>query len=65
MLRPNKNMVGVTVDIERNEVSEEDIDTEDEDSPLSESENTEEDENLVSLDIEKFIEDNEVTVVDA
>ena len=65
MLRPNKRMVGVTVDIERNEVSEEDIDTEDEDSPLSESENTEEDENLVSLDIEKFIEDNEVTVVDA
>ena len=39
MLRPNKRLVGVTFDIERNEVSEEDFDTENEDSPLSEIEN--------------------------
>ena len=43
-------------------MSEEDHDTEEEDSPSSESDSLHEDENVVSLDIESFIEDNEVTV---
>ena len=50
-----RRLVDVTVDIERNEVSEEDHDTEEEDSLSSESESLEDDKNLVSLDIESFI----------
>ena len=41
---------------------EEDNDTEEEDSPSSESEYLDEDENMVSLDIESFVEGNKMTI---
>ena len=64
MLRPNKRLVGVTVDIERAELCEAEVNTrvqESEEDSISESEILEEDDNIVSLDIEEFIEDNEAT----
>ena len=61
MFRPKKRLFLVIVDIEKNEVSKKDHDTQ-EDSLLYESEFLLGDENLVSLGIESFSENNEVRV---
>ena len=67
MLRPKKRLVGVTVDIERDEIiedSNETVTAESDSSEVSDIASSEErsgdsDENLISLDIEEFIDENE------
>ena len=61
-------MVGVTIDTERPELGEEDVDTQVEESDeyqMSEREVLGDDDNLVSLDIEELIEDNEACAFEA
>ena len=68
MMRPNKRLVGVTIDTERPELGEEDVDTQVEESDeyrMSESEVLGDNDNLVSLDIEELIEDNEASAFEA
>ena len=68
VLRPNKRLVGVRVDTEGSESCDEEVNSQvekSEEQQMSERQILYEDDNLVSIDIEEFLEDNEVCAFEA